>query len=44
MMPIPRSVARSARAYAVSEDRWAVEEFTTHHWISVQHMPRDYAI
>jgi aldehyde dehydrogenase (NAD+) len=24
--------------------QWAVEEFTTDHWISVQHTPRDYAI
>jgi aldehyde dehydrogenase (NAD+) len=24
--------------------RWAIDEFTTHHWISVQHQPRDYAI
>jgi aldehyde dehydrogenase (NAD+) len=23
---------------------WAIDEFTTQHWISVQHTPRDYAI
>jgi aldehyde dehydrogenase (NAD+) len=23
---------------------WAIDEFTTEHWISVQHQPRDYAI
>jgi aldehyde dehydrogenase (NAD+) len=21
---------------------WAIEEFTTHHWVSVQHSPRQY--
>ncbi|MBM7413548.1 MULTISPECIES: hypothetical protein [Nocardiaceae] len=23
---------------------WAIDEFTTNHWISVQHTPRQYAI
>ena len=22
--------------------RWAIDEFTTEHWVSVQHEPRDY--
>jgi aldehyde dehydrogenase (NAD+) len=24
--------------------QWAIDEFTTEHWISVQHRPREYAI
>lgn len=24
--------------------RWAIDEFTTEHWVSVQHSPREYAI
>jgi aldehyde dehydrogenase (NAD+) len=24
--------------------KWAIDEFTTGHWVSVQHQPRDYAI
>jgi aldehyde dehydrogenase (NAD+) len=24
--------------------KWAIDEFTTEHWVSVQHQPRDYAI
>lgn len=24
--------------------QWAIDEFTTDHWVSVQHVPRDYAI
>ena len=24
--------------------KWAIDEFTTEHWVSVQHEPREYAI
>jgi aldehyde dehydrogenase (NAD+) len=24
--------------------RWAIDEFTTDHWVSIQHEPREYAI
>lgn len=24
--------------------KWAIDEFTTEHWVSIQHVPRDYAI
>jgi acyl-CoA reductase-like NAD-dependent aldehyde dehydrogenase len=24
--------------------QWAIDEFTTEHWVSVQHRPREYAI
>ena len=27
-----------------SGGRWAIEEFTTEHWVSVQHEPREYPL